>query len=192
MPNLNFRFDLGSLSLNFVATLGSRSGPQPVERLATAARLGAWIAASGLAVAAPQVDDHDLAQATALREALYRLVHDVVHGRPVDDADLALVNATARLVALPTPQLQPGPARGLWTAVAAPLSGAQALAAIARDAIDLLGGAERHLMRECAGHGCDGIYVDRSRGFRRQWCSSAKCGNQVRVERFRERAAEGN
>ena len=64
----------------------------------------------------------------------------------------------------------------------------QLLALIARDAVDLLAGNDRTFLRECAGPACDGIYVDRSKGFRRQWCSSKTCGNQARVDRFREKA----
>jgi predicted RNA-binding Zn ribbon-like protein len=193
MSDVNFRFDLGRLSLNFVATVGARGSAHPVERLPTPSRLRDWIVESGLArgpADLPQVSGHDMQRAIALREALHRLVHDVFHGREPAAADLELVNEAARAADLPAPQLRRAPATGEWISEAvAPLTLEQVLAAIARDAVGLLGGDERSLLRECAGHTCDGIYVDRSRGFRRQWCSSKTCGNQVRVERFRERAA---
>lgn len=193
MSDVKFRFDLGRLSLNFVATVGSRGSAQPVERLPTPSRLRDWIAESGLAhgpADLPQVGAPDMLRALALREALHRLVHDIFHRREPAAADLDLVNATARAADLPAPQLRRAPATGEWTSeAAAPLTLELVLAAIARDAVDLLGGNERGLLRECAGHACDGIYVDRSRGFRRQWCSSKTCGNQMRVERFRERTA---
>lgn len=191
MPDLSFRFDLGRPSLNFVATVGSRCAARQIERLASRARLRDWLVESGMVAAGAglAVDEDELMRAIALREALYRLVHDVVHRRAPRDADLDLVNAAARAAPMPVPQLRFAGA-GEWTCeVGAALSIEQALASIARDAIGLLGGAERSLLRECAGHACDGIYVDRSRGFRRQWCSSKTCGNQARVDRFREREA---
>ncbi|MZD03805.1 hypothetical protein GTW43_01740, partial [Streptomyces sp. SID5785] len=52
------------------------------------------------------------------------------------------------------------------------------LAAVARDAVDLLTDpAARGALRQCEGDNCPLIYLDTSRGRRRRWCSSEVCGN---------------
>jgi predicted RNA-binding Zn ribbon-like protein len=64
------------------------------------------------------------------------------------------------------------------------------LAAVARDAVDLLTDpVARAALRQCAGDNCPIVYLDTSRGRRRRWCSSEVCGNRERVARHRRRAA---
>jgi predicted RNA-binding Zn ribbon-like protein len=193
MSNMDFRFDLGRLSLNLVATVGARCSDQPIERLPTPRHLSQWLRESGGIKSEdelPRIDEASLADCIELREVLYRIVHDIMHGHEPAAADISFLNATARGAHPPIPQLVRIRADKKWRAlIAEPITLPQIFGIIARDAIDLLGGPERQLMRECAGHICDGVYIDRSRGFRRQWCSSKTCGNQVRVERFRTRAA---
>jgi predicted RNA-binding Zn ribbon-like protein len=63
----------------------------------------------------------------------------------------------------------------------------QCLGIIARDAIDLLTGPDRSLLRKCAAENCSGMYVDLSRGARRKWCTTAGCGNRTRVSAYRDR-----
>lgn len=193
MSGMEFRFDLGRLSLNFVATVGSRCTPHPVERIASPALLAEWLRESGVMPSKeplPAIGQKELDAAIALREVLYRLIHDIHHAQEPQPADIEILNKTAQRSHPPVPQLQRGKKKNTWESKPlAPITMSQLLALIARDAIDLLAGEDRALMRECAGHACDGIYVDRSRGFRRQWCSSKTCGNQARVDRFREKAA---
>jgi predicted RNA-binding Zn ribbon-like protein len=192
MPGKNFRFDLGRISLNLVATVGSRGSDKPIERLPGCSHLLDWLRRSGSIgkrQALPALTEADLESTIALRELLYRMVHDVVHARALLPADLAQLNEVAGSAHPPVPMLIEDEHRHLHVDLSEPVTLQQVQAVIARDAIDLLGGEERSLMRECAAHPCDGVYIDRSRGFRRQWCSSKTCGNQARVERFRSRAA---
>jgi predicted RNA-binding Zn ribbon-like protein len=193
MGSTDFRFNLGRLSLNFVGTVGSRNSEHPVERWPTVARLAEWLAQSGIARpgdALPALAAADLQRFIALREALHRLVHDVVHHRKPSPGDLAFVNAAAREAHPPVLQLAGARHGTAWeVSIAEPLTVPQVLAIVARDAIDLIGGPDRALLRECAGGTCDGIYVDRSRGFNRVWCASTACGNDTRVKRFRLKAA---
>ena len=82
MSDLAFRFDLGRLSLNFVATVGARPSGRQVERLATPVALHDWFIASGLVDAAqalPAPGQDDLVAAIELREILYRLIHEIHH-----------------------------------------------------------------------------------------------------------------
>lgn len=192
MSTLEFRFDLGRLCLNFIATVGSRGSAEPIERLGTPSLLTDWLLESGLApskATLPPIGPKELASAIQLREALYRAVHDIFHSRRPQAGDIELINKVAQRAHPPIPQLHSAKRQGHWESQPlTPLTMPQFLSMIARDAIDLLTGPDQAFLRQCAGHACDGIYVDRSRGSRRQWCSSKICGNQARVERFREKA----
>ena len=175
-----FAFDAGRVSLDLMGTLRNRS----IERLPDAAALDAWLLAGGLAEARCGAGAGDLARARALRGALFAVIDA---DRP-PAAAIATINAAAA-GPIPPPQLVRG-AGGLRREREAP-SAAELLAAIARDAIDLLTGPQRALLRECEAEDCSGIYVDGSRGRTRRWCSAARCGNRARVaaHRARRRAA---
>jgi predicted RNA-binding Zn ribbon-like protein len=43
-------------------------------------------------------------------------------------------------------------------------------------------------VKACEGAGCTLLFVDRTRGARRRWCSMAVCGNRGKQARFRDRA----
>ena len=62
-----------------------------------------------------------------------------------------------------------------------------ALTAVARAAIELVGGPDRHLLRWCANDACTHPFVDRSRGGRRRWCGMAGCGDRAKARAYRAR-----
>ena len=66
----------------------------------------------------------------------------------------------------------------------------QALALIARDLVDLVGGPHRVRLHQCEADVCGTFFVDTSRAGSRRWCSSATCGNRARVAAHRGRAAQ--
>ncbi len=49
----------------------------------------------------------------------------------------------------------------------------------------------RRDIRECHGINCGWLFLDTSRGGRRQWCSEESCGTHMRVRRFREKGGGG-
>lgn len=61
------------------------------------------------------------------------------------------------------------------------------LAALARDAVELLGGSEASRLRQCARDGCTRMFIDRSRGQNRAWCGMRQCGNRVNAAAYRKR-----
>ncbi|MGO4336032.1 ABATE domain-containing protein [Labrys sp. KB_33_2] len=64
---------------------------------------------------------------------------------------------------------------------------------IAFAAADLLTSRNgRRDVRECHGINCGWLFLDTSRGGRRQWCSEEACGTHMRVRRFRERGGPGS
>lgn len=178
-----FKFRSGRLALDLPATLAARLKAEPRDLLATPRDLGRWFVAAGLATRDPRPTEADLAEARALREALYRLARACVRQEPFAAADRTRVN---RWAAEPPPAPQLGP-RGLaWTG-----GGVNALlAAVARDGVELLGGPLAARVRACAGEGCSLFFLDTSRSGRRRWCAMAACGNKEKVGAFRKRWRE--
>src|SRR5580692_1458330 len=89
-----FRFGLGHVTLDFLATLGGPAGSQ-IERLAAPRDLSRWIAEAGIA-AAPDANRELLDDARELREAIRRVLECAREGRRPSAADLGLVNNWAR------------------------------------------------------------------------------------------------
>jgi predicted RNA-binding Zn ribbon-like protein len=46
-------------------------------------------------------------------------------------------------------------------------------------------------VKACEGHRCTLLFVDRTRGHRRRWCSMAVCGNRAKQATHRERVQRG-
>jgi predicted RNA-binding Zn ribbon-like protein len=180
MTKHGFWFEGGRLSLDFVATSGVRSG----ELLPTPPTLARWLVAAGLTKRPPAVSEAQLKTAHRLRAALSRLSQASIGDGVLQRADLDLTNAAASL----PPPLRSLCLRGgdLYGRQAAP-NVDECLGAIARDAIDLLTGPQRTLLRRCAAEDCDALYLDLSRGGRRKWCTTARCGNRTRVSAHRSR-----
>lgn len=183
-----FRWEAGRVSLDLVATVGKRP-TAAVERLSTPERLAEWLRAAGLTGPDAAAGDADLARFRALREALYRLVRDVRAGRAPADADIAAVNDAAAV------QVRPPQVRAARTGVvraAPPADGPRdALAIIARDAVDLLTGPDAAHLGVCAADDCELFFVDPTG--RRRFCSASTCGSRTRVaaHRARHRTAIG-
>jgi predicted RNA-binding Zn ribbon-like protein len=172
----------GNLALDFTATLRARR-TRCSDELAMPEGLDAWYTKTGVVDEIQSCQAADLEQAVSVREAIYDLVTARIQGRSYDEEALSLVNRAARIPP-PAPQLT--------------LSGchieaipAEALSVVARSAIDLLGGLEAPLIKECGNPPCTTLYVDRSRGFRREWCSMVPCGNNIKAAAYRARKREG-
>ncbi|MEV5002243.1 CGNR zinc finger domain-containing protein [Nocardioides sp. LML1-1-1.1] len=184
----DFRFDTGRLSLDLVATVGARLSGAPVERMTGPDRLALWLATTDLVAVDEAVVEPAWVDAFVdLRALLHRLVHARVDDRAPDPGDLDRLNALAA-----------GPRRPRrlaadWTVRAggAP-SLDHALAAVAADAVDLLGGADADRLHVCEGPTCDLVFVDTSRAQRRRWCSNGACGNRSRVASHRRRQSNGS
>jgi predicted RNA-binding Zn ribbon-like protein len=178
---LAFRFVSGHRALDFAATFGDRYR-NGVERLRQPADLDRWLRSAGLSASTP-ASGHDLDQARQLREVIDHLARAAVKDAAIDTADLDALNAWAR-----TPRLVPQLDRLLrreW-ASSQPIEGA--LAFIACEAIELLSGPERPLMRECAAAPtCSLLYLDRSRAHRRRWCEMERCGSRAKMAEYRKR-----
>ncbi|MFI6345500.1 CGNR zinc finger domain-containing protein [Streptomyces sp. NPDC050560] len=176
--DLEHVFLCGSPALDFAATLRARDTVR-FELFVTPERLSAWFLGSGLVDAVTSCDEADVAAAIALREAVYALVTARRRDEPYGEDALAAVNAAAGRPPA-TPRLTPA---GRWTQATAP----EALSTVARHAVELLAGPDAPLMKECANPPCTRVFLDRSRGSRRQWCGMESCGNRLKAAAYRSR-----
>ena len=179
-------FSSGWPALDFVGTLRLRRNAAPVEMLTSPASLDSWFRTSGVVGGKTSCRVSDVEQALALREAIYSLVAARMTNRSRDEGAVSLVNDAAR-----TP-----PAIPQLTTEGRRLHGTpeQAMSSVARDAIDTLSGSDASLLKECGRPECTQVYVDHSRGGRREWCAMDSCGNKVKAAAYRARkrlAADG-
>ncbi|MFC9330155.1 CGNR zinc finger domain-containing protein [Kitasatospora sp. NPDC057015] len=172
-------FPCGTLPLDFVGTLRARRNEEPAEKLATPRQLDAWFIEAGMFDAAPGADETDLDIALDLRESMYALIGARLHGEALPPRAIAEVNKHAAGL----------PVTLRLSAVGATRTGgtAQGLAALARETVEILGGDDAVLLRECSRPECTQVYLDRSRGHRREWCAMKTCGNRVKAATYRAR-----
>ncbi|MBM7170045.1 ABATE domain-containing protein [Streptomyces sp. G44] len=176
-----FRMDNEVLAFRFTATVSDRAGAQPRERLTDPARLRLWLRATGLYVT--DVSPAGLKDAVELREAIYRVGSAVATGEQPDSGDVRTLNTTAA-AGHAKAALEQGRAEWRLTDTT-PL--ADALGVLATDAVHVLGGPDRGRVKNCAGPGCAGLYLDTSRAANRRWCSMNTCGNKVKKARLATR-----
>jgi len=152
------------------------------EQLTGPAALRDWLAGHGLLAPSDQVDEHDLATAIELREALRAMlrVHD---GEPVDPAAVDVLNRVAAGLPLRVafdaggrPEL--GPDReGVRGALATLLAGVAEARAV--------GTWER--LKACSLSSCQWAFYDRSKNRSGRWCSMRTCGNRAKTRTYRSR-----
>ncbi|MFH8933974.1 CGNR zinc finger domain-containing protein [Streptomyces griseosporeus] len=176
--NLDHVFVCGHPVLDFAATLRARRSTR-FEMFVTPDRLNAWYVESGVVDTITPAEESDVREAVAVREALYRLVTNRRLGEEFDREALAVVNGAARRTPV-TPQLTLTGRHNEGTP-------AQALATVARQAVELLSGPDVPLLKECGNPECTRVYIDRSRGMRRQWCGMESCGNKIKAAAYRAR-----
>ena len=163
--------DLGSLSLDFAASGLTDRGD-----------LGKALHQSEVLSSMPAVTSEGLEDALRLQGAVERSLRAVAAFARIAPRDAATLNSYASEEP-PAVVLQPDE-----TAVRVSTDPVRAaLSAIARDAIETIARRRREL-RICADESCQRIFLDRSRGKRRRWCSMRTCGNRAKVTSFRRRS----
>ncbi len=196
----------GRLCLDFVNTVDPRAGEENWDFLATYDHLTAWAAHAGAvteeksedlrreAAAHPWEAARALLRATELREAAYRILVAVSHGRTPAPADLATLNAALAdaMEHVRVVSEAEGFAWG-WDAESRDLS--RVLWPVARSVADLLTSEELGRVRACAGEACGWVFLDASKNRSRRWCAMGVCGNRAKAKRHyarvRRRSAAG-
>ncbi|MGW4030357.1 CGNR zinc finger domain-containing protein [Streptomyces sp. NPDC004838] len=188
----DWRFDSGRICLDLMATEEVPWSAGPAEPLAGAGQLGRWLLGARLIPAGTPltgVDGHWADRFVELRGLLSQLVRAEIDGRSAESA-LERVNTLAAGAPPAVRAVRDGENGTLVRALAAAPDCGELLAAVARDAVELLTDPfARARLRQCEGESCRRVYLDTSRGRRRRWCSSEVCGNRERVARHRRRAA---
>jgi predicted RNA-binding Zn ribbon-like protein len=143
-------------------------------------------AAGWLRLPATALDAAGLGRLTDLRAAVRELLAALADDRAPDVTAVETVNAAARADAA-APQLTwPDGPRREWRSTC-PGHLDEALAALARDAIDVVSGDLGALVRPCEAHGCVRFFLREHA--RRRWCSTT-CGDRVRAARHQRLVVE--
>jgi len=167
-----------SLSLDLVNTRVSQDG-SVVDLLDTPAALNVWLRAQSKRLSwVGTANTADWRAVRALREAIVELFRARrEHSRPaaaaVVEVSKALSAPSARVRLVWTgrePRLAPLSPRSRRSAL---------LGELAADAVAALTGPQAKHLRKCANPDCILQFI--ARNPRRQWCSSALCGNRSRV-----------
>jgi predicted RNA-binding Zn ribbon-like protein len=182
-----FRFNSGRLSLDLPATVRRRASV-PNDVLAPPGAPARWLRDAALVADLP---DLSLAQETALRrlrETIWSLADAVTRGARLPTEAVEHLNAVAAFPP-PLPQLDAATAT-IHRIATDPFQAA--LATIAQDAIDLLGGPLRTRIKACAQPDCRMLFLDISPSARRRWCSMDRCGSRAKGGAFRLRLKESD
>jgi predicted RNA-binding Zn ribbon-like protein len=142
------------------------------SRAAPAAAMGApgWAAPAGGTLAADRAGAGDRAGAADRAGGVAMF----------DPADRAIVNRAAA-VAPPLVRIDDTGALVRSGSVRASLS------LVARAAIALVTGPSAAQLHECEGPACTRMFLDNSARGTRRWCHMSRCGNRVKVAKFRAR-----
>lgn len=174
-----FHLVSGHRALDLLATLRDRHR-DPAECLRRPADLDRWLRHAGLGPD-ERATAADLAAARSLREAIDGVVRALLRGVEPARGDVEELNRWAARKAL-APQLGPGLDQRRTGGVPG------ALALLAQEAVQLVTGPERDLIRECgAAPTCSRVYLDRSPGRRRRWCRMEWCGSSAKMREYRRR-----
>ena len=152
-----FRFDAGSLSLNFVATV-RRRGSLLRDLLFASELLSEWFQHTGFINVPVSVSRGNHGDALALREAIHDLALAIISGQELRSNDIELIN---RISGYPvaTPMLN-DKGEMVIPEIRNPVR--NCLAIIARDAITLLGGRDRNNLKMCNNGTCRMLFLDAS------------------------------
>jgi predicted RNA-binding Zn ribbon-like protein len=194
-------FDLngGRLCLDFTNTVRARPLSERVDLIRTFEDLLSWARQATIltpgeaaklgetARQEPRAAADALAQALALREALYGLFSARAAGLPAPAADLRTINEAIGK-AMTRPGLSPSAAGGFeWGWPDSPLGVDRVAWWVARSAAELLTSKDLTCVRECAGYDCGRLFMDRTKNRSRRWCDMASCGNRAKGRRHYER-----
>jgi len=177
---MEFRFISGHIALDLMATKRERNSEASDDIFSAPAHFAEWCHGAGILTEGVQVSDGELHSVILLREVGYRLALASVRRENFAATDIALVNHFAAAEPIRV-ELS---ARGEFAATG---TVANILSTIARDLIALLGQSVTTSIRQCDGDNCTRLFVDRSRGQNRRFCSDQVCGNRAKVAAFRRR-----
>jgi predicted RNA-binding Zn ribbon-like protein len=176
-----FQFVGGALALDFTNTVGNRLDDETSrDYFVTPADAAAWIERAKLGEG-ETVSPAALARLKEFRELLYRVFSALATERRPSAADLERLDAVVHQ-ARSHQHLAMTPEAFVWRPEPLP-AWKRALFEVALSAEQLLVSGDYRQVRRCEDDRCGWLFVDRSRGVRRRWCSMADCGNRAKARR---------
>jgi predicted RNA-binding Zn ribbon-like protein len=128
-------------------------------------------------------------EAIELREIIYALLHSAASDSAPAPGDLRRFNRA--LASAPVRESLERANGGFGWRVEVRPAAAAMLAAALWSAADILAGADRARLRECANHRCLWLFLDDSKNRTRRWCSMQSCGNRAKAHRHYLRSRRG-
>jgi predicted RNA-binding Zn ribbon-like protein len=189
-PASMFSFLAGHPALDFVNSVANRLDvARSRDLLRSTADLRRWLAQGGLRVDG-SLSEQDLRWARRLRQHLHRLfVAIALRDRP-DVHSLSAVDQMLRTCqAKRCLALDDGRIVRAWSETSTAIE--RTMWPVLSAAVDLLQSTQSGLIRQCDGEGCGWLFVDRSRGRKRRWCSMRDCGNRAKAYRHYHRGRVG-
>jgi len=191
-----YRTKTGWLCLDFANTVDWHASENPVESLNKYADLIEWSAKRGIisgdaknvllrkSEEKPVEAEAVVEKAREIRENIYQILSDTVHGKPIKIADLKGFNR-ALAGTLSHSRLAPNE-RGLrwdWDSSSDKLD--SIIWPVVKSAVDLMTSGAMKRVGQCADEkGCGWLFWDSSRNRSRRWCDMKDCGNRAKVRRF--------
>jgi predicted RNA-binding Zn ribbon-like protein len=178
-------------ALDFCNTLAGWNEDGSHDYIASYAHLAVWAREAGLLDSrfmerALEDAEHDprgaarqLQRGRSLRRALYDACTD-----PTNDAAWDAIAAESRTAASHA-RLNREATPGRRWSISPEVGLARPVLEVAREAADLLAGAELRHVKACPGTHCGWLFVDPSG--RRRWCTMEVCGNRAKARRHAER-----
>lgn len=189
-----FELSGGALCLDFANTWGNQSDPESdllkgYEDLVAFACQTGMLAAEAAATfsrsasEAPEAALAALSFARELRQSIYRVFSAWATECDAATEDVAGINSVLG-VALSHRRLERRGGRFDWSWMDAGEDDLRApLWPVVQSAADLLTSRELDRVRECDADNCNWLFLDRSRGGSRRWCSMKSCGNRAKARR---------
>lgn len=190
----------GDPCLDLVNTAGGGGKARDLERLTDWPAALGWALAAGLLDAAeaarlgealdaaPAEAEAALRRLRAFREALHTLLLAIAQGLQPPAAAWDRVEVELREARGRAGLRREG--EGFAWSITVEEAGPETFRLRAAEAAGrLLTGGELARLRNC--ERCSWLYLDRSRGGRRRWCSMATCGNRAKAQRHYRRRREG-
>jgi len=197
-----FGFNSGSLCLDFANTVRARPISDRIEAIHSYGDLLSWAREATIltpgetaalaedAERRPRLAAQALAQALAVREAIYALFSSHCAGLPAPPADLQTLNRAIG-VAMAKSGLTLVGERFEWAWPGAHPSLDRVSWWVARSAAELLTSENLTSVRECAGYDCGRLFMDTTKNRSRRWCDMSTCGNRAKGRRHYERRRSG-
>ena len=177
----------GRPALDFVNTRRER-WRRDVDCLLSVDDVVQWLVQARLLPQAMRAPASVLGEARELREAIDSGVRAAVARTSVDPAAVDLIDDWLTLAGSRPALVTAADGRPRLSERSGVVSPRRALGMVAYDAARMLGlPGERARVRICGSPTCSARFYDRSPAARRRWCSMARCGNQEKARRYREK-----